>query len=218
MWKVGFATKDKDILSFSMNEINNPSICVESGDAFQYYLASDDKYGLFKTILSRNSFEASISSQLQVSYMQHGYCECLSSSGNRCNYNSITANNLTKIQMVKSILSLTGASHTKNFYDSIYLYVGRLSPVDGNMVKGVLRNSLISQSWFSTSSALPDAFYVQLGGNLICGDGREQSTYGILTLGNISNTNSVYGKLYVGWDPSNPDITNESSWPELALQ
>lgn len=107
--------------------------------------------------------------------------------------------------------------------------------------KGVIKPELLSLNayLYAYKDNVPPINSTTLGGNMIC---KVISNYpnaaGSVDLTPIHNLPMLYTRpmfpgyaaspaarsdligvvAYVGWDPSNPDITNESSWTELALQ
>ena len=107
--------------------------------------------------------------------------------------------------------------------------------------KGVIKPELLSLNsyLYDYRNNVPTINSATLGGNMIC---KVISNYpnatGSVDLTPIHNLPMLYTRpmfpgyaaspasrsdligvvAYVGWDPSNPDITNEASWQELALQ
>lgn len=113
------------------------------------------------------------------------------------------------------------------------------------LVKGVVKNELLccNSVTYANRLTLPDAGTQIMGGNMIaiCPTTMYTNTSGISSKGRyvgyqvygtgrpVSSSSSgtsptLAGQLemfpcaYVGWDPSNPNINDYASWPELALQ
>lgn len=113
------------------------------------------------------------------------------------------------------------------------------------LVKGVVKNELLccNSVTYANRLTLPDAGTPIMGGNMIAicpttmypntaglyskggyvgyqiyGTGRPVSTSSSGTTPSLAGPTEMFPCAYVGWDPSNPNINDESSWPELALQ
>ena len=113
------------------------------------------------------------------------------------------------------------------------------------LVKGVVKNELLccNSVTYPYRLTLPDAGTPIMGGNMIsiCPTTMYPNTAGITSKGSYvgyqiygtgrpvsssssgtspasAGTTEMFPCAYVGWDPSNPNINDESSWHELALQ
>jgi len=241
--KAGYATKGKDIITI----INGNKGCVESGDAFSSLCDPSDIYGLAKINLGCKSSETSTKSVANAISLD-GWCnECLDVSGNRLNkHTSTSTNSQNVLALVPSGLPYLNSGGQFVPYGSAYLSlltsVNNLGTLNSNkmLVKGVIRNELLSVNCFesTTKAQQPDVGSTVMGGNLLVkaavqmsytSTSSDQIDFGRLNAGYVVpgtgftggtdfDVQHVFPVAYVGWDPSNPDITNESSWPELALQ
>ena len=237
--KVGYATKGKDIITI----IPGNKGCIESGDAFASLCDPDDIYTLAKIPLGNHSNEISYNDPTQTASLDYWTSECLDASGNRSSQNTSTStaykNNLAVIPDVNSYFSTGG---TKVPFGSVSLgttgaYNNLVSLNSNNIfTKGIIKPELLCcNSYYSEAkSQQPAVGSTVLGGNLLAvcacqkvpvtGDvPKRQRIHAGYTVPGTGYTESYvicfcYPVAYVGWDPSNPDITNESSWPELALQ
>ena len=113
------------------------------------------------------------------------------------------------------------------------------------LVKGVVKNELLccNSVTYANRLTLPDAGTPIMGGNMIAicpttmysntaglyskggyvgyqiyGTGRPVSTSSSGTTPASAGPQEMFPCAYVGWDPSNPNINDESSWPELAFR
>lgn len=237
--KVGYATKGKDIITIRPDNKG----CVESGEAFASLCDPDDSYTLAKIVLGAHAMETNYNEPANTVSLDYWTNECLDASGNRSSKNTSTStaykNNLAVIPDVNSYFSPGG---TKVPFGSVSLgttgaYNNLVSLNSNNIfTKGVIKPELLCcNSYYSeTRSQQPAIGSTVLGGNLLTlcacqkipltGDeplrGRIHAGYTVPGTGYTENSAICFcfPVAYVGWDPSNPDITNESSWPELALQ
>jgi len=238
---VGCVTKGKDIVWFRGRMLN--SCCIESGDAFSAFCDPDDTYGQLKLVLGFNSGEddtSDMSTSPSSAHVLHYFnAECLTSSGTRA-FTSVyyQGNTYSNATIVPDYGAFIGAGGQKVPFGSVYLSnLGKnIYDYSANKInqKGLIKNELLCANAY-IYSAFNDAPAIGtpvLGGNLICAaeslyTGTSSfSIHGMdagyktpcVGVTNASHTNTIGICCYVGWDPSNPDITNESSWPELALQ
>lgn len=234
----GCVTKGKDIVWFKERTWN--SCCIESGDAFSSFCDPDDTYGHLKLVLGFNQSEHTQSQPSSAHVLHYFNAECLTSSGSRAFmasaiYGQQSYSNAT---IIPDYGAFIGAGGQKVPFGSVYLSnLGKnIYDYSANKInqKGLIKNELLCANAY-VYSAFNDAPAIGspvLGGNLICA---AESLYtGSLSFSvhgfsggyktpcvgeaNTSPTNNIGICCYVGWDPSNPDITNEASWPELALQ
>lgn len=237
--KVGYATKGKDIITITPDNKG----CIESGDAFASLCDPDDSYTLAKIPLGSHVGETTSDSPINNVSLDYWTDECLDSSGNRSSkntsYSTSDKNNLAVIPDVNAYFSPGG---TKVPFGSVSLgttgaYNNLVSLNSNNIfTKGVIKPELLCcNSYYSeTKSQQPAIGSTVLGGNLLAlcacqrvpnpnlppSRGRIHAGYTVPGTGYTDNYAICFcfPVAYVGWDPSNPDITNESSWPELALQ
>ena len=233
---VGYATKGKDIITVT----NNNKGCIESGDAFSSLCDPNDEYKIAKINLGYNNSS-------EVTTYLPAYCqaiagfnnECLNSSGIRINHiSSTTTSQYNILGLVPSGMPYLNAGGQLIPYSSAYLSaittVRNSVILNSNsiLVKGVIKNELLSTNVFeyTTRNQQPSPGTAVMGGNLItsvC----VQAIGGDTIFGNIKTGYSIPGTItsgtyadsfsfpvaYVGWDPSNPNINDDSSWPELSL-
>ena len=233
---IGCATKGKDIIWFKKTY---NVCCIESGDAFSSFCDPDDTYGLLKIVLGFNGAENDNTMPSYAHVLHYFNAECLTSSGTRAFFSSYYQNNTySNATIIPDYGAFIKAGGTKVPFGSVYLSnLGKnLYDYSSNKInqKGLIKNELLCANLYNYSSFndAPAIGTPVLGGNLICA---AESLYtGSSTLAihgmsagykipcvgetNTSNGNNVGICCYVGWDPSNPDITNEASWPEIALQ
>jgi len=226
---VGFATKGKDIIS--INTIDNVTVpfsfCVESIGGLSKIYSPTDTNNIFKAcIRSRLNNEGYAS--INNNYINGGMCETLTHSGTRLGYNRLNISTSSaywglfiSVPVVPTFSSVTD----KVPFQSPDLICSKNIPHWMNdehfTAKGTINNELVSYNASCTSSSnCPNQGATALGGNLLSvGALSSNANYTMMGSGAMQNiSNAIYPCGYVGWDPSNPDIKNESSWPELALQ
>ena len=221
--RVGFATKGKDVVSF-----NTGIFCVESANGFSGLCDPNDTYGLLKLVLNYNSSSPS-ESNISGAYVNNGFAEVLTPSGNRGYSTSISSSNLfnSSMRLTQPVAAVFGTPNSKIPFESAYLTSTGITGASYNsesgiFAKGQIKNELLSVNGAKVASYLPTVGTTALGGNLICarttalGANSGQVLVGSTTAS--SNIRYIASSAYVGWDPSNPNINDESSWPELALQ
>lgn len=237
---VGYATKGKDIITAS----NRNKGCVESGDGFSSLCAPDDNFKLMKINFGHTTETIDFNAADTIS-LDAWTNECLTSTGARnCAYTSTNTSNFNCLAVVPSALPFIQAGGQHVPYGSIYLSTLNRSMLQINgdymTVKGVVKNELVCSNSFSyeTRTQQPGIGVPVMGGNLMCfcccqrvPTSSENTTQSIDRLNGgyqvpggtgsgFSNSYPqmyVYPAVYVGWDPSNPNINDESSWPELSL-
>ena len=234
--RLGCVTKGKDIVWF--NGASRNKCCIESGDAFSNFCDPDDTYGIIKLVLGFNEAEGGSSGENASHTLHYFNAECLASNGARAygtNWNSNAYSNFTVIPDYGAYIYSGGS---KVPFSSMYLSTLGINGynISNNRInqKGLIKNELLCANVYvkSSFSSTPTINSPLLGGNILCAAKSLYTGLNSLTIHNRSagykvpciaesNTypdNNIGICCYVGWDPSNPDITNESSWPELALQ
>ena len=221
--RVGFATKGKDVVSF-----NTGIFCVESANGFSGLCDPNDTYGLVKLVLNFNSGSPT-ESNISGAYVNNGFAEVLTPSGNRGYSTSISSSNLynSSMRLTQPVAAVFGTPNSKIPFEAAYLTSTGVTGASytsesGIFAKGQIKNELLSVNGAKVSSYLPTVGTTALGGNLICA----RTTTLVSNSGQVlvgastasSNIQYIASSAYVGWDPSNPNINDESSWPELALQ
>ena len=233
----GCVTKGKDIVWFKERAWN--SCCIESGDAFSSFCDPDDTYGHLKLVLGFNTSEYTAPSTTSSHVLHYFNAECFRSGGLRAYGANLSSNNqYSNATVIPDYGAFIGAGGTKVPFGSMYLSNLGKNRYDysANKInqKGLIKNELLCANAY-IYSAFNDAPAIGapvLGGNLIYAAGSLYTGAASFSIHGMSagyktpcvgvtnaSTNDTIGICcYVGWDPSNPDITNEASWPELALQ
>lgn len=226
---VGFATKGKDIIS--INTIDNATVpfsfCVESIGGLSNIYSTTDTNNIFKACIRSRSTNEGYTT-INNNFINGGMCETLTYSGVRLGYNrlNITSSSSYWGLFISVPVAPTFSTVTNNVpFQSPDLICSRNIPHWMNnehfTAKGTINKELVSYNASCTSSTnCPNQGATALGGNLLSVGALSSNTnYTMMGGGAMQNiSNTIYPCGYVGWDPSNPDITNESSWPELALQ
>lgn len=237
--KVGYATKGKDIITIMPGNKG----CVESGDAFASLCDPDDRYSLAKIVLGTNTTEINNNDPTSTVSLDMWTNECLDVSGNRSSrYTSSSTADKNNLAVIPDVNSYFSPGGIKVPFGSVSLGTtgsfNNMVSLNSNNIftKGVIKPELLCcNSYYSeTKSQQPAIGSIALGGNLIAlcacqrvptanlspSRGRIHAGYAVPGTGYTDNYAMCFcfPVAYVGWDPSNPDITNESSWPELALQ
>ena len=235
----GCATKGKDIITFFGKNQNR--CCVESGDAFSALCDPDDHYTIAKIILGYNYGEDAVIQKDYAYLLDRRANESISAYGLRTAQILVQPTSGTKyncLALIPSGGAFIRFGGAKIPYESALLstigYNDSSISTNGFLAKGFVKNELLCVN--STVSAdkanNPDYGMLIMGGNMmaacsVSGDPSHDSTVcggsaGYARNGTICAYNSTQDKqfpcAYVGWDPSNPNINDESSWPELALQ
>lgn len=233
--RLGCVTKGKDIVWFDGKNYNK--CCIESGEAFSSYIDPEDAYGLLKVILGVNTSEYSDNST-RARMLNFFNSECLTSSGSRAYNTNLTGSGYSTLALIPPYDALISGVGDKIPFGAFSLStLGMSSLINLNLnkilSKGLIKGELLSGNILMSAafSSAPTVGSTALGGNLltVCTSLSDQSgtgltIHGVATaqlrplLSQTSTGQCVGICCYVGWDPSNPDITNESSWPELALQ
>lgn len=237
---VGYATKGKDIITAT----NRNKGSIESGDGFGSLCAPDDNFKLMKINFGHSTETIDYNAASTIS-LDAWTNECLTSTGARnCAYTSTATSDYNCLAVVPSALPFiqSGGQHVP--YGSVYLSTlnRTLLPINDDymQVKGVVKNELVCCNSFTygTQTQQPGIASQVLSGNLMCycccqmtpmNNGNTTQTIdqlkgGYLVPGGTGQgfSNSypqmyVYPAVYVGWDPSNPNINDDASWPELSL-
>lgn len=230
---IGVATKGKDIIS--IGDTNWNRCCVESGDAFASFCDPDDAYGLLKLVLNYSKTERVNTATTATRVLHWMNAECLTSNGNRAFNTNYTTSGCSNMTIVPPSGSYINAGGQKIPYEGVYLstlgmFTGSINQYN-ILGKGLIKPELLSVNMFdpATKSSIPSLKSTVLGGNMLVGCGSNPSA--------VSSPESIHGRVcgytvpciansttlpanqpgvvaYVGWDPSNPDITNDSNWTE----
>lgn len=234
--RFGCVTKGKDIVWFNGASLNK--CCIESGDAFSNFCDPDDTYGLLKLFLGFNEAEGGASAFNASHVLRYFNAECLASNGARAYSTDWTGNQYSNFTVIPDYGAYIYSGGSKVPFGSMYLStLGKNGyNISSNKInqKGLIKNELLCANVYPRSSfdSTPELNSPLLGGNLICAaeslytGSASFSIHGMpagyktpcVGVTNASTSDTIGICCYVGWDPSNPDITNETSWPELALQ
>ncbi len=227
---IGFATKGKDIINVYQKNITS----IESGSAFSGYSTPNDPYGELKYIFNLfPSDEITLSNESDRIFMGNLRSECLTDSGEPIFYKSsnVTSTELSQLGITIPAQAFYETGNTLiPFGSPVLTTLGKCKKAissAGMLTKGVINGELLSVNYGKTQTTHPTVGSVVMGGNLIEATRctyRSSTPYtrnpvpGAQLSGATDSTPMACPAAYVGWDPSNPNINDESSWPELALQ
>lgn len=213
-FSAGFAIKDKNIITF----VNvgywsglYANIAIFSVGGFSKLCNDNDDYNIF-------AFNPQYQSQAtSVQETENTYLASLTSPVSLFTSNSLFT------------LSDTGSARRTNYlrnyffsmftgsiqyypFESIAVIQNAANSLYLNMAKGIIGIDLIAISTSMESSATPRRKTTAANGNYLAVTAGK-----LITSGNWGNLNSsasisLYPSAYIGWDPSNPDITQESAW------
>lgn len=226
----GYATKGSDIIQIGFyNNISSTTYtaCVESIGGFSEIYSPTDTNNIFKCVMSnRTTGEGYVSVSGDV--FNQGHCETITGLGQRSGADSsVEGGSSIGAWFVGLYMSgkstFTGSSTVLPYESFMMLRNGKGSQMNNEdiLAKGIINSELMVGSCHIISSGEFPAFgSTTLAGNLLS-LGRTVGATGFSPIQVSLVTNqgvSVYIAAYLGWDPSNPSILDESSWPELALQ
>lgn len=223
---IGFATKGKDIITISTNmAMSNPfSFCVESIGGLSQMCSPTDEKNVFKALI-RSRFTNEGHADINPTYINGGMCDILKPNGARFGKSRLeitSSSGAWGCAVIPPSLPIFTSLVNHIPYASPALAVSKSPSLsdDKFSVKGSINSELVSYNMSQTSSSnCPSQGVPVMGGNLISVGPLSGSQYTLTGSGAMQNTGiSLYPCGYVGWDPSNPNINDESSWPELALQ
>ena len=208
----GFALKNDDIVMFQGGSATSTSLCcsVASGHAFSSFVNPDDEIGIFAYntqmlgSLTPNCYESSD----RFVYSSHMHSKlCYAFNGHSGVQNSATLGAIP--------LAYYSSAVTDYPFQSLSVY-GVYNSSTKVYGKGILKLELLSISFQSATNLVPSIYSSVANGNLLCVNNITNTGFTTYAVnGNPSNYGlSTYPALYVGWDPSNPDITQASAWTE----
>ena len=234
----GCATKGKDIITFFGKNQNR--CCVESGDAFSALCDPDDHYTIAKIILGYNIGEDAVNTKTSTYLLDRRANESISAYGSRTAQAIVQPSSGTRyncLALIPSGGAFIRFGGTKIPYESALLstigYNNSSISTNGFLAKGFVKNELICvNSTVSEDKANnPDYGMLIMGGNMMAACSVAGNSGNVTVGGGVagyarygtisaydSSANMQYPVAYVGWDPSNPNINDDASWPELALQ
>lgn len=225
----GYATKGSDIIQIGFYDSlvsNKYTACVESIGGFSEIYSPTDTNNIFKCVMSnRTTGEGYISVSGDV--FNQGHCETITGLGNRSGADSsivATSVGAWSVGLYMSGKSAFIGSSTVLPYESFVMmrnYKGSQMNNEDILAKGIINSELMVGNCHATQSGNFPAFgSTTLAGNLLSlGQTVSSGTSSPINASLVTNQGvTVYIAAYLGWDPSNPSILDESSWPELALQ
>lgn len=208
----GFALKNDDVIMFQGGSASSSSLCcsVASGHAFSSFVNPDDGKGLFAyntQYLRSNDTDNYESSNRDFVTDSMNSRLCCAFNG----YSGIS-NNAT---LGAVPLAYYSSAVTNYPFQSLSVYRVYNSSTN-SYGKGTLKLELLSISFQGSALLVPSIYSKVANGRLLCANNMTSAGFTTYALnGNPSNYGlSLYPALYVGWDPSNPDITQSSSWTE----
>ena len=233
--RIGCATKGKDIIW--LNTSNN-KVCIESGDGFQSYSDPDDHFGLLKIVLGTNTSENSAVNTSSSLMLNFNNIEVLTSKGIQAFGYNLSTSVYSNMELLPPYETLSEAGGQKVSFVAPYVWTwGRnWQNISDNFFqsKGVVKGELLSMNLYPYGSFdnTPTLGTCVLGCNLIETYKSSSISTNTLTIHNnarrllypgrsfingIDSSFLIAACCYTGWDPSNPDISQSSAWPELSL-
>lgn len=219
----GYAIRGCDIISFATVSTTAPSIHVLSLNAFSKYLNKGDSYGLLDFPVNAKSSQTNeISSPTKNSC---GYGQFLDETGTdiccNCTYYSTSSDTQYAAIYYSGISSynrdsvsdkvqITGCEVGLVSYNIVVMQSGALG-------KGITNPELLSLCINSPSGSQSDHSIGETfnsGNQLICFFNASNYVYYLCDVGNTQQSNYQV-LLLCGWDASNPDIRQATSWNEF---
>lgn len=206
----GFALKNDDIIMFQGGSATSASLCCSaaSGHAFSSFVNPDDENGIFAyntQYLYNNGTYDHESSNRYIGADNMNSRLCYAFNG----YAGVSV--AAKLGAIP--LAYYGSAVSDYPFQSLSVYdvYNSSTKVVG---KGTLKSELISISFQGATNLVPPIYSSVANGNLLCVNNITVTGFTTYALnGNPGNYALVtYPALYVGWDPSNPEITQASAW------
>lgn len=200
----GFAIKGCDVIIFSSNNPGS-NICVTIASGTAFTNAQDD-YNCF-ILNTQNSggtgatYYESASRSISSSSMAMQVAACQNDAG------------ATVIPVTVSACPFGSWSGTATNapYQALSVY-GVSTNTSGIFAKGIVKIDLLAINMPTTNNGVLYSTYAN--GNYLM-IAKQTSTTSVLPNKGINEAyfpNNYYASLFVGWDPSNPDITSEDAW------
>lgn len=208
----GFALKNDDIVMFQGGSATSTSLCcsVASGHAFSSFVNPDDEKGVF-----------AYNTQFLRNYSTYNYessdRDVVSNSMSSMLCYAFNGNSGVGVSAKLGAIPLAYYGSAVPDYPfqslSVFGVANSSTKVNG---KGALKLELLSISFMSATNLVPSIYSSVANGNLLCVNNITSTGFTTYAInGNPSNWGTAtYPALYVGWDPSNPDITQASAWTE----
>lgn len=201
----GFAVKDSDVIVISGYSLATTLCCsILSASAFSsLFNASDTESALLVNLQPCNT--TSIKE----------YAVRLSNASMGCSFSLVSRSDgsVTNCNVFLIPIALYSGAVQEYPFQSLTICDDVADECYG---KGVVKVELFSANMQSGSSSLvPDLMKPFANGNFLCASIASSFDYKPLNKRtNGIETVTAYTALYVGWDPSNPDITQASAWTE----
>ena len=220
----GFATKNKDVIEFYNSDASSSWRCckVMSSDAFSLLCNPDDHFGLFSTVCAVRDNSNSSGTTATYNAPLITDCQLLRNTGEE-----YTVGGQVDGSSSSQTMDIHGFADRMSFYNYASDYVPYVSPVitnntlrsygadqlintNGIYSKGLIRSELLainSPAIRGGQSLGIAAGNTYANGNYLCI--RTLSPYYSSAVPQL-----VQGAVYCGWDPSNPPITQNTSYIE----
>lgn len=207
----GYATKDKCIIALTSDSLSsNRYFNISAIDALS--LSSPDD---LKNIFSFTTTAAAGGGGNPGNKSMYGYIQTLNSNGiprqNKASYN--TTNTNPTMYILSPTTAICDAPSTYFPYEA-----AKISPLNSGLENnpinslGILSKGIARIDFLSVNNVLPHAnilpWNAYVNGNYLC-----VFKYTYTATDTHILDSDLYSKIvYIGWDPSNPDITQESAW------
>lgn len=181
---------------------------VASGHAFSSVINDNDESGIFayntqKLYPDENDYEANARNIASLNMLSH-LCAVVNGGTRKVNYSSF----LGVVPMAAYFTSIENYP----FQSICACNIG--NSVTGVSGKGTILIDFLSVNFPGTNQGLvPNVYQSVANGKYLCINSITGTSYYSATSLNAGSF-SVNAAMYVGWDPSNPDITQASAWTE----
>lgn len=203
----GTAIKDDNIIMFSGENQTASELCctIAAGHGVSNLIIPNDNHSAVAVNLQRAGTGGTYD---EISPRAHQGTECQV---------TVAMNDSGKWEVPVGLFVNQSAAYVNTLSGVPYqsVCVGGIKTNDyGIMGKGTMKIDLLAYNAPSTTSIYPSVYTSYSNGNYLC-----VTTYysDNMNAMNGAYLGSSYGCLFVGWDASNPDITQSSSWSEVTL-
>lgn len=208
----GYAIKGKTIISIKKQIVSGSGNFIFKIDCIDgmSLCSPSDSANIFCYICSTYSVVSS-----NISYfLNKGRVQILKGDGGRYESASSDVNSSKRqptvyIMAPQKAVCLNGTDNTP--YEGAFLTPGFIRTVDLINADGIIGKGQVNIDILAVNNITPsDNIAIRtpyVNGNYLC---LTVDTYS----GTVGNPNSMYSRIvYCGWDPSNPDINQDSAWP-----